>query len=122
MWPRPSHMLAPLTVLTSIKRKFKWTQVEKYAFEKIKQIVARDTLLTYPDFNKTFKTHTNASVFQLVLVIIQKGNLINFYSSKLPGDQQWYTVTEREQISILETLKRFRTILLGKKLRIYTDH
>ena len=35
MWPSRSHMLVPLTILTSIKRKFKWTQVEKDAFEKL---------------------------------------------------------------------------------------
>ena len=69
-------MLAPLTKLTSVKRKFKWTQVKQYAFDKIKRIVARDTLLTYPDFNETFKIHTNASAFQLGVVIIQKGKPI----------------------------------------------
>ena len=29
---------------------------------------------------------------------------------------------ERELLSIIETLKEFRTILIGQKLRIYTDH
>ena len=34
-----------------------------------------------------------------------------------------YTVTEKELlIIILETLKEFRTILLGQKIRIQTDH
>ena len=69
MWPRRSHKLAPLTKLTSINRKFKWTKVEQYAFDEIKLIVARDTLLTHPDFNETFKIHTNASAFQLGAVI-----------------------------------------------------
>ena len=64
MWPRRSHKLEPLTILTSIKFKFKWTQVKKYAFNKIKWIVARDNLLTHPDFNETFKIHTDASASQ----------------------------------------------------------
>ena len=34
-WPRRSHMLAPLTILTSIKMKFKWTKVEQNDFEKL---------------------------------------------------------------------------------------
>ena len=33
-----------------------------------------------------------------------------------------YTVTERELLSIIETPEKFRTILLGHKLIIYTDH
>ena len=40
-------MLASLTKLMYIKMKFKWTQVKQDAFDKIKRIVAHDTLLTY---------------------------------------------------------------------------
>ena len=89
---------------------------------KIKRIMAWDTLLTYPDFNETFKIHTDASVLQLGAVISQKGKQIAFYSRKLTYAKQRYTVTERELLSIVETLKYFWTILLGQKLRIYTDH
>ena len=65
MWPRRSHTLSTLTKLTSIKRNFKFTQIEQYAFDKIKRILARDTLLTYPGFNETFKIHTDDSALQL---------------------------------------------------------
>ena len=53
-------MLAPWTKLTYIKRRFKWTQVEQYDFDEIKKIVERNIFLTYPDFNKIFKIHTDA--------------------------------------------------------------
>ena len=33
-----------------------------------------------------------------------------------------YTLTENEMLRISEALKWFRTILLGQKLKIYTDH
>ena len=63
-WPSQSHTLAPLIILKSIKRNFKWKQVEQDAFDKIKRIVARGNLFTYPYFNDTFKIYTNSSVFQ----------------------------------------------------------
>ena len=122
MWPSRSHTLAPLTSLTYIKRKCKWTQVKQDTFNEIKQIMARDTLLTYTDYNQTFKTHTNASVFQLGEVISQKGEPINFNSRKLTDAQISYKVSEKELPSIIENLKVFRKILLGYRLRIYTDH
>ena len=51
-------------------------KVEQDDFDKIKRIVARNTLLTYKDFNETFKIHTNASALQLGVVIIQKDKTI----------------------------------------------
>ena len=69
--------------------------------------MTRDTLLTYPDFNETFKIHTDASVFQVGSVISQKVKPIALYSRKLTDEQQRYTLIERELLIILETLKEF---------------
>ena len=110
MWPRQAHTLVPLTKLTSINIKFKWTKVKQYDFDIIKRIVAHDTLSTYPYFNETFQIHTDASAFQLGAFISQKGKPIGFYSRKLTDTQQRYTVTERKLPSTVETLKDFITI------------
>ena len=72
--------------------------VEQDAFNKIKRIVTRNTLLTYPDFNEIFKTDTDASAFQLGAVITQKGKLIPFYSTKLTDTPKSFTATEKELI------------------------
>ena len=66
--------------------------------------------------------HTHARAFQLGAVIHHKVKPNAFYSKKLTNAHQWYTVTYRELLSIVETLKEFRMILLGQKLRTYTDH
>ena len=70
-------------------------QVKQDAFDKIKWIMARDNLLTYPYFNETFKIHTDASAFHLGAVIIQKGKPIAFYSRKITDSQQRYIATDR---------------------------
>ena len=103
MWPRRSHTLEPLTKIMSNKWKLEWKVFEQDHFGEIKQIVACDTLSTYPEFNETFKMHTDASSFQLGAVISQKGKPIAFYSRKLTDNQQRYTETERELLSIVET-------------------
>ena len=87
MWPMRSHTLVPLTILTSIKHEFQWKQVKQDAFDKIKRIVARNTLLNYPGFNEEFKIHTDASTFQLGAVVIQKVKPIAFYGIKLTYPQ-----------------------------------
>ena len=122
MWPRRSELLAPLTEMTSTKVPFKWTEVHETSFREIKKIIARETLLAFPDFNKSFEIHTDASKLQLGGIISQEGKPIAFYSRKLNPAQTRYTTTERELLSIVETLKEFRNILLGQKIIIHTDH
>ena len=63
--------------------------------------MAHDNLSDYPDFNETFKIHTDASDFQLGLVIIQKGTPITLYGRKHTGAQKSYTVTENEVLRII---------------------
>ena len=122
MWPKRAHFLAPLSKMTSVKVPFKWTEECQTAFDSMKALISKETLLTYPDFNKEFEIHTDASKFQLGACISQDGKPIAFYSRKLNPAQQNYTVTEKELLSIVETLKEFRNILLGQKILVHTDH
>ena len=122
MWRKRSALLAPLTRLVSKNAKFAWTDVEQKAFDDIKRVLGRETLLAYPQFDKPFVIHTDASNTQLGAVISQEGQPIAFYSRKLSPAQQRYTTTEQELLSIVETLKEFRNILLGHQITVYTDH
>jgi hypothetical protein len=107
MWPRRSEFLAPLTCLTSKDVPFQWTDIKQQVFDKIKSIVCRKVLLSYPDFNKPFHIHTDASHYQLGAVVSQDNHPIAFYSHKLQLAQVRYTTTERELLLIIETLKEF---------------
>jgi transposase InsO family protein len=92
------------------------------AFDTTEILIAKETLLTYPDFNKQFEIHTDASKLQLGACISQSGKPIAFYSRKLNPAQTRYTTTERELLSIVETLKEFRNILLGQQIIVHTEH
>jgi hypothetical protein len=122
MWIRQSNVLAPLAALTSKTTPWKWTEQHNKAFETMKNIVSKDTLLTYPNFEIPFEIYTDASKTQLGAVICQNDKPIAFYSRKLNSAQTRYTTTERELLAIVETLKEFRNILLGQKIIVFTDH
>jgi RNase H-like domain found in reverse transcriptase len=79
-------------------------------------------LLAYPDFFKPFDFYTDASHSQLGAAICKNDKPIAFHSCKLSPAQSRYTTTESELCAIVETLKEFHNILLGHRIRIFTDH
>jgi hypothetical protein len=108
--------------MTSAKVKWKWTPECQDSFEKMNASMAKETLVTFPNFTKEFEIHTDASKLQLGACISQGGKPVAFYSCKLQPAQTCYTTTERKLLSIVETLKEFRNILLGQKIKVHTDH
>jgi hypothetical protein len=75
---RTSELLAALTSMISKNVKFNWTDEHQKAFEKIKNIICREVMLTFPDFSKPFHIYTDASDKQLGDVIIQDEKPIAF--------------------------------------------
>ena len=103
------------------KKELKWIEIHQKAFEDIKKVMAQETL-NYPNFNEVFEIHTDASDRQLSAAISQNGKPLAFYSRKLSSAQRKYTATEQELFSIVKTLKEFRNILLGRKIKVFTDY
>ena len=128
-------MLAPLTLLvgecghTKVTRALKtrkvpwhWDAVHQKAFDDVKAVIAKDVALAYPDYSKEFEIYTDASSKQMGAVITQQNRPIAFFSRKLSETQQKYSVTEIELLAIVETLKEFKGMLWGQKIKVYTDH
>ena len=122
MWRRRSHVLAPLTKLTSGKSKFKWTEKQQSAFEQVRAMVMREAQLAYPNFDKPFEVYADASDYQLDRMIMQAEKSLAFYTRRLNSAQAKYTTGEQELLSIVETLKTIENILLGQQLVVHTDH
>ena len=135
LWEKRSHLLAPLTDLVgecgqtkttrqnkTKKTKWHWDESHQKAYDGILQVLARDVTLAYPDFNEEFEIYTDASQRQLGAVITQRGRPLAYFSRKLSLAQRKYSVTELELLSIVETLKEFKGMLWGQRIKVWTDH
>ena len=84
--------------------------------------MTKETILTYLNYNEVFEIHIDVSDRQLGAVVSQNGKSLAFYGRKLSGAQRNYTTTEQELLSIVETLKEFRNIMLGQQIQVFTGH
>ncbi len=78
MWIRRSHILAPLQKLLKKGTRWAWNSEHQRAFDNLKRVMAKQTLLHYPNFNETFKIYTDASLHQIGAVIAQNNKPITF--------------------------------------------
>jgi hypothetical protein len=135
MWARRSEMLTPLTDLVeecremkttrmnkTKKKPWQWDLIHQQGFDNVKAAIAKETVLAYPDFLKPFEMYTDASSTQLGAMITHDNRSIAFFSRKLSKTQQKYSVTVIELLAIVETLKKFKGMLWGQDIKVYSDH
>jgi hypothetical protein len=60
-----------LTDLCGQKKKFIWEAEQETAVQKMKDILAQETMLTYPELDKLFVIYTDASKRQIGGIITQ---------------------------------------------------
>ena len=122
MWRKRSHVLAPLADLTSKTTPFLWKPVHQHAFDTMKAIIAKEVLLSFPDYSQRFQLYTDASDTQLGAVLRQGDKTLAFFSKKLTKAQLNYGVGEKEMLSVVEALREFRTMISGYPIDVFIDH
>ncbi|CAG8634645.1 3519_t:CDS:10, partial [Cetraspora pellucida] len=80
---------------------YEWGNQQQDAFEKLKEHLISAPILRYPDFDKTFYLHTDASGTGLGAVLAQKGeknkeHVISYASRSLSKAERNYSATESE--------------------------
>lgn len=117
----------PLTALTKKVNEFVWTAECQTAFEALKIALSMAPVLIPPDWSKEFHVHIDASAYALGNILSQldsgqRDHPIYYASIQLSGAERNYTTTEREALSIVLLLQKFRHYLLGYAFVFYTDH
>lgn len=124
--PDFSTIAKPLSHLLKKDVKFRWTESQDQAFNKLKDILCTQPLLQYPDFTKDFIVTTDASHYGIGGVLSQNfdGKFLPVaYTSRTLIDAEInYSTIEKELLGILFSVESFRPYLFGRQFKLEIDH
>ena len=104
-----------------------WTPAAQDALEKIKLAYSNAPILIAPDWSRPFHVHTDASNIAVGVMLAQningKNDQLVAYASRLVNQaERNYSTTEREALTMINAVKKFRHYLLGNKFGYMVDH
>ena len=120
--PSLSTLTAPLRELLQKDSEFTWNNSYGEAFDKVKQMVCKDTTLRYFDANKSVVIQVDASQKGLGAALLQDGCPVAFASKALTPVEQRYANIEREMLACVFGAERFHTYVFGRSFTIESDH
>ena len=98
----------------------------KQAFLQLKQSLVEVAILQSPIWDLPFEIMCDASDYAVEMVLGQhinkKSTAICYVSKMIAYVQINYTTTEKELLTIVYALEKFRPYVLGSKIIVYTDH
>ena len=122
-------LVAPLNALLKGRKKRQpivWTEEASQAFSAIKKALVSAPVLATPRFDLEFTIQCDASDVGLGCVLTQQHDdgehVIAYASRSLSKAERNYSVSERECLSLLFAIEKFRPYAEGVKFRAITDH
>ena len=124
--PNFAEMTTPLRDLTHQGAKWRWSQTEQAAFEKLKDTLSSETVLGYYETGQDTKLLVDAGPNGLGLVLMQKKpqgwKAVECASRSLTEVEKRYPQIDREAFAIRSACERCYKYLIGSSFVIETDH
>lgn len=120
-----SKIASPLSNLLKKDVSFVWKKQQE-AFETLRELLCKEPILQYPDFEREFVLTTDASQYAVGGVLSQgpvgKDLAIAYASRVLNLAEKNYSTIEKELLAIMYCVNHFRLYLYGRKFTLVTDH
>ncbi|KAJ8651514.1 hypothetical protein O0I10_012927 [Lichtheimia ornata] len=125
--PHMAEISAPLNRLRNAGLlKDLWTEEQTKALNALKQALAKNVLLHFPDFDQPFYVATDASNYGIGAVLFQKikgkNCYVSFMARALNPSERKYSTTKRELLGMVYALQKFHPFLWLRPFTLYTDH
>jgi len=116
----------PLYELLRKNAKFEWGIRQSNAVDELKKRLSCTPILKFPDFEKEFILHTDASLTGIGACLMQEHedvlHPVSFVSKCLTETQRAYSTTKREALALIYGLEQFRHLILCYPVHVFTDH
>ncbi|EGT49549.1 hypothetical protein CAEBREN_25644 [Caenorhabditis brenneri] len=121
------HLRPPLDALTKKDAEYKWTHECQKSFDRIKEILQSDLLLTHFDPNLPIIVAADASQYGVGAVISHRfpdgsEKAIYHISKALSTTQQNYSQIEKEAFGLITAVTKFHRFIHGRHFTLRTDH
>lgn len=125
--PDFSAIAAALTQLTRNDQRWQWSENEQFSFDQLKHLLMTAPVCANPDMTGIFTLTTDASDFAIGAVLSQQQGdehrVIAFESRKLQPAEVNYAAHDREGLSLVHALNKFRHYLQnGQTHIVFTDN
>src|SRR5215469_10874723 len=125
--PNFSIIANPLNILLKKNATFIWKMEQQHALDTLKQELLQAPLLQFPNYQKPFIISTDASNVGIAGVIAEldadgKEKPLAFASRTLTKAEKNYSITDKEALAVYWILSKFRTMIYGYDVHVYTDH
>jgi transposase InsO family protein len=121
-----SRIASPLSNLLKKDREFRWNADAQKAFDTLRDLLCKEPILQFPDFEKDFLLTTDASNCAVAGVLSQgpigKDLPISYASRVLNAAEKNYSTIEKELLAITYCVSHFRPYLYGRRFTLVTDH
>ena len=125
--PDYATLATPLTNMLrkNCANKLDWSDEKVNSFKVLKSYLSTNPVLRLPDYSKVFYLRTDASNYGIGSVLLQEaeGKLmpVAYASKKLLPREVKYSTVERECLSIVWSIEKFKIYLFGREFILQTD-
>ena len=122
-----SQLSAPLRRLLRADVPFVWDSYCQEAFDALKAALLSEPVLTLPDFSRTFRVTTDASIQGIAYILSQldsqgREQVISYGGRGLRDNETRWGITELETLALIEAVREFHTYLVDREFQAVTDH
>ena len=114
------QIVAPLTTLFK-KDSFCWSKEAELAFHQLKDAMVHPPVLALPNFDQPFMVECDAFGRGIGVALMQNGRPIAYHSQALKGKNLALSTYEKELLTLVITIKRWRAYLVGRPFTIKTN-